>query len=89
MYTTVSFALEMAESFKLPTLDCWVSLALFTDVSNAGKLRSDATSGDVKATLLDTTLVSAHPRVANVSTVYVGDRRLHVVLFMQIAKGAC
>ena len=52
--------MQMAESYKLPTLDRWVTLALFTDVSNAGKLRSEATSGGIMAALLDPTLVSAH-----------------------------
>ena len=50
----------MAETHKLPGSEYCVSLALFTDVSNAGKLRSEATSGRIKAALLDPTLVSVH-----------------------------
>lgn len=49
----------MAETYKLPTAEYWISLALFTNVSNAGKLRSEATSGRIEAALLDPTLVGA------------------------------
>ena len=53
-------SLNMAESHEVPTLNCWISLALFTNVSNAAQLRSEATSGRIEAVLLDPTLVSAH-----------------------------
>ena len=35
----------------------WVTLALFSEVRNASKLRSDATRGAASAAMLDPTLV--------------------------------
>ena len=55
--------LSMAESHEVPALNCWISIALFTNVSNAAQLRGEATSGRIEAVLLDPTLVSAHPRL--------------------------
>ena len=52
---------DMAESHKVPTMNCRITLALFTNVSNAAQLRGEALPGKVKAVLLDPTLVSAHP----------------------------
>ena len=54
-------ATDMAESHEVPTVNCRITLALFTNVSNAAQLRGEALSGKVKAVLLDPTLVSAHP----------------------------
>ena len=62
----------MAEAHKLPTSNNWVSLALFTNVSNSSKLRSDAVSGRIQAILLDPTLVCVPPLIelAALYTVY-------------------
>ena len=51
----------MAESHKVPTVNRRITLALFTNVSNAAQLRGEASSGRIEAVLLDPTLVSAHP----------------------------
>lgn len=50
----------MAETFRLQNCSkkCWVTLLLFKDVSNAGKMRAEAVSGGVQAALLDPKLVS-------------------------------
>ncbi|KAL5506148.1 hypothetical protein EMCRGX_G007727 [Ephydatia muelleri] len=37
----------------------WITLALFADVRNASKLRSDATNGAVSAAMLDPTLLTS------------------------------
>ena len=39
--------------------ETWVTLGLFSDVSNAGRLKNEATSGKVEAALLEPSLVSA------------------------------
>lgn len=51
---------RMARSYAVPASTRWINLALFTNVSNAAQLRSEATSGKLEAVLLDPTLVSAH-----------------------------
>ena len=50
----------MAEKYCLHccSKESWVTLLLFQDVSNAGKLRVEAVSGGIQAALLDPTLVS-------------------------------
>lgn len=50
------------ETFELPCSneEKYVSLALFVGVRNAASLRNDLMSGKLEATVLDTTLVSAH-----------------------------
>lgn len=53
----------MAETYQLPTLEYWISLALFTNVSNAAKLRCDASSGKIEAVLLDPSLVSTYHQI--------------------------
>ena len=42
----------------------YVTLALFTGVENAGKLRSLATNGALQASLLEPTLVCTYPGLA-------------------------
>ena len=62
----------MAESHEVPALNCWISIALFTNVSNAAQLRGEATSGRIEAVLLDPTLVSAHPQISSVAIYFCG-----------------
>ena len=53
-------ARTMAKTHRLPGVsrEYWATLGLFSDLKNAGALRLRATRGEVKAALLDPTLVS-------------------------------
>ena len=49
---------KMAETHRVPCVEeTWVSLGLFSDVSNASWLRGEATGGRLEAALLDPSLV--------------------------------